>query len=65
MRLWRCRWLWLVGRACFGAALHWRKGNFHAKAALLFAATGMFGAYGGSFLTHMVSQRVLLGIFAH
>jgi uncharacterized protein len=24
----------------------------------------MIGAYGGSFLTHMVSQRVLLGIFA-
>lgn len=52
------------GASVLGAALHWRKGNFRAKAALLFAATGMIGAYGGSFLTHMVSQRVLLGTFA-
>jgi uncharacterized membrane protein YfcA len=52
------------GTSFLGAALHWRKGNFHPKAALLFATTGVVGAYGGSFLTHMVSQRVLLGIFA-
>ena len=52
------------GTSLFGAVLHWRNGNFHAKAALLFAATGVAGAFGGSFLTHMVSQRVLLGIFA-
>lgn len=52
------------GTSLFGAALHWRNGNFHAKAALLLAATGVAGAYGGSFLTHMVSQRVLLGVFA-
>lgn len=52
------------GTSLLGAALHWRKGNSHRKAALLFATTGMIGAYGGSFLTHMVSQRVLLGIFA-
>lgn len=52
------------GTSLLGAALHWRKGNFHTQAALLFAATGMIGAYGGSFLTHMVSQRVLLTIFA-
>lgn len=52
------------GTSLFGAVLHWRNGNFHAKAAFLFAATGVAGAYGGSFLTHMVSQRVLLGIFA-
>jgi uncharacterized membrane protein YfcA len=52
------------GTSLLGAALHWRQGNFHAKAAILFAATGVVGAYGGSFLTHMVSQRVLLGIFA-
>lgn len=52
------------GTSLPGAALHRRKGNFHTKAALLFAATGMIGAYGGSFLTHMVSQRALLGIFA-
>ncbi len=52
------------GTSLVGAALHWWNGNFHTKAALLFAATGVIGAYGGSFLTHMVSQRVLLGIFA-
>ena len=52
------------GTSLVGAAFHWRKGNFHTKAAILFAATGVAGAYGGSFLTHMVSQRALLGLFA-
>ena len=52
------------GTSLLGAALHWRKGNFHTKATLLFAATGVTGAFGGSFLTHLVSQRVLLGLFA-
>lgn len=52
------------GTSLFGAVLHWRNGNFHAKAALFFAATGVAGAYGGSFLTYMVSQRMLLGVFA-
>lgn len=52
------------GTSLVGAALHWWNGNFHRKAALLFAATGVVGAYGGSFLTHMVSQRALLGMFA-
>ena len=32
------------GTSLVGAALHWWKGNFHTKAALLFAATGVFGA---------------------
>jgi uncharacterized membrane protein YfcA len=52
------------GTSLLGAILHWRKGSFHLKAVLLFAATGVFGAYVGSCLTHMVSERVLLGIFA-
>lgn len=52
------------GTILLGAVLHWCKGNFHTKAALVFAGTGVIGAYGGSFLTHLVSQRVLLGIFA-
>jgi uncharacterized membrane protein YfcA len=52
------------GTSLLGAVLHWRKGNFHVKAALLFTATGVIGAYGGSFLTHLVSQRLLLGVFA-
>src|SRR6056297_2276303 len=52
------------GTSLLGAGLHWRRGNLHPKATILFAATGVIGAYGGSFLTHMVSQRALLGIFA-
>jgi len=52
------------GTSLLGAALHWRKGNLHWKATLLFAATGVAGAFGGSFLTHLVSQRALLGLFA-
>ena len=52
------------GTSLLGAVLHWRKRHFHPKATILFAATGVIGAYGGSFLTHMVSQRALLGIFS-
>lgn len=52
------------GASLLGAFLHWRQGHFHTKATLLFAATGVAGAYAGSFLTDLVSQRVLLGIFA-
>jgi uncharacterized protein len=52
------------GTSLLGAALHGRKGNFHTKATLLFAATGVAGAFGGSFLTHLISQRLLLGLFA-
>ncbi len=47
-----------------GAGLHWQRGNLHANATLLFAATGVIGAYAGSFLTSMVTQQTLLGIFA-
>jgi len=47
-----------------GAVLYWRRGDFHSRAAMLFAVTGIAGAYLGSYLTHLVSQRVLLGIFA-
>ncbi len=52
------------GTSLLGAVIHWWNGNFHPKAALLFAATGVVGAYSGSLLTHMVSQRGLLGLFA-
>lgn len=52
------------GTSLLGTTMHWRKGNFNAKAALLFAITGMAGAFGGSFLTQLVSPRVLLGFFA-
>jgi uncharacterized membrane protein YfcA len=44
------------GTSLLGAALHGRKGNFHPKATLLFTATGVAGAFGDSFLTHMVSS---------
>jgi uncharacterized protein len=52
------------GTSLLGAVLHWWKGNFHTKATLLFAATGIAGAYGGAFLTHLISQQMLLGSFA-
>lgn len=47
-----------------GALLHYYYGHFHAKATLLFAATGMIGAFLGSFLTQKVSQSILMLIFA-
>lgn len=46
------------------ASLHARRGNFHLKAALLFGASGVVGAYFGSTATHLVSGRVLMLIFA-
>lgn len=52
------------GTSLLGAGLHFWRGNFNVKAALVFAASGTIAAYFGSFLTQMVSQRVLLGIFA-
>ena len=44
--------------------LHWRRDNFHLKAALLLGVTGMAGAYLGSAFTHRVSSSTLLLIFA-
>jgi uncharacterized membrane protein YfcA len=41
-----------------------RQGSFHAKAAALFATTGMLGSYFGSRLTAEVSESLLLLIFA-
>ncbi|MBA2435642.1 MAG: sulfite exporter TauE/SafE family protein [Chthoniobacterales bacterium] len=41
-----------------------RSGHIHGKAALLFSATGVIGALGGSQLTPLVSQPILLLIFA-
>jgi uncharacterized membrane protein YfcA len=48
--------------AAFGARL--RRGDFHTKAAVLLAATGMLASYLGSSLTDAVSEPVLLLIFA-
>jgi uncharacterized membrane protein YfcA len=52
------------GTSLVGAGLHFWRGNFNVKAALVFAASGTIAAYFGSYLTPMVSQRLLLGFFA-
>jgi len=52
------------GTSLVGAALHFWRGNFNSKAALLFAAGGIFASYLGSYLTHLVSEHTLLGMFA-
>lgn len=54
----------VAGTSLVAAVLHYRRGLFHTRAFGLFAATGVPGAFLGSYLTHLVSQRVLLGIFA-
>ncbi|QBQ55797.1 sulfite exporter TauE/SafE family protein [Nitrosococcus wardiae] len=55
----------IVGSTSFlGALLHYYYGHFHTKATLLFAVTGMMGAFLGSFLTNKVSQPLLMLIFA-
>jgi hypothetical protein len=52
------------GTSLVAAAMHRRRGHFHAKAAALFAGTGMVAAYFGSSLTDAVSERALLLTFA-
>jgi uncharacterized membrane protein YfcA len=52
------------GTSLLGAVLHAYRGNFHTQATVLFALTGMVGAFLGSSLTPLVSQRILMGIFA-
>jgi uncharacterized membrane protein YfcA len=47
-----------------GALLHLRRGNVALKPSLLFAATGMAGAYIGSAGTHLLSRRSLMLLFA-
>ena len=55
----------LVGAtSLFGTVLHVRKGNVAWKPALIFAATGMIGAYLGSAGTHLIPKKILLLIFA-
>jgi hypothetical protein len=48
----------------FGAGLHYRNGNVSLRAAMLFAATGIGGAYFGSRLTYLLSPPALLLTFA-
>lgn len=48
----------------FGAYLHHKKGTLQLKKGLLFGISGIFGAFLGSPLTHLVSPNGLLLIFA-
>lgn len=55
----------IVGATSMVAGLlHWRRGRFHTKAALLLGLTGMATAYLGSAFTHLVSSSALLLMFA-
>lgn len=55
----------VVGTTSAAAAfLHARRGNFHGKAALLFGASGIVGAYLGSTGTHLISGRALMLVFS-
>lgn len=48
----------------FGAFLHHRKGTVNFSTAMLFGISGIVGAFFGSPLTHLVSEKILLLIFA-
>lgn len=52
------------GTSLAGSVMQYRLGQFDLRVALLFAVTGMFGAYGGARLTHLFSQPVLLAVFS-
>jgi uncharacterized membrane protein YfcA len=52
------------GTSLVGSYLHWRRGNFLPKAALLFSAMGIVGAYLGSIGTHLVSSSALMLLFS-
>ena len=50
--------------AAFGSYLQSRTGGFDRRSAVIFAATGVVGAFLGARLTHLVPGEVLMGIFA-
>ncbi len=55
----------VAGTSLVGCLLHWRRGNFLPRTALLFCATGIPAAYVGSLGTHLISSSsVLLLLFA-
>jgi uncharacterized membrane protein YfcA len=57
--------LFVVGSAAIvGAVQRIRSGQFHLKAAVMFAVSGMAGAAMGAQLTPLISARVLMLIFA-
>lgn len=52
------------GTTLVASLLNARRGLVHVKAALLFSATGMIGAYAGAHVTRLVPPSVLLLLFA-
>lgn len=57
--------LLVVGAAAMaGAAQRWRVGEFHARAALLFAFSGMAGAWQGARFTRLIPPELLMALFA-
>lgn len=52
------------GTSLAGSVMQYRRGHFDLRVALLFAVTGMIGAYAGARLTHLVSQPALLTVFS-
>ncbi len=52
------------GTTLVASILNARSGHIHLKAALLFSVTGVLGALGGSQLTPLVREPILLLIFA-
>lgn len=55
----------IVGATSVAASFfHYRRGNFHNKAAVIFCGSGIVGAYFGSMLTHSISSRALMLGFA-
>jgi uncharacterized membrane protein YfcA len=52
------------GTSLVGCLLHWRRGNFLPRTALLFCATGIPAAYVGSLGTHLISSSALLLLFS-
>lgn len=52
------------GTSLAGSYLHYRVRNFHGKAAALFGASGVIGAYFGGMLTHLIRSSVLMLLFA-
>ena len=52
------------GTSLAASVMNARGGLVHAKAAVLFSVTGIFGALGGAQLTHLVAAPVLMLLFA-
>jgi uncharacterized membrane protein YfcA len=52
------------GTSFLGCYLHWRRGNFRGRPAIVFGVTGILGAYIGSTGTHLVSSPILMGMFS-